>query len=200
MQLSETAALDDNDLPVAAFRAHLRLGAGFADETSQDGALAGYLRAAIGVIEARTGKALIIRGFRLILPRWRWVDSQALPVAPVAEVTALAMRDGAGDMHAVDAGRWRLWPDDHRPRILATGAFLPAIPRGGQVEIEFDAGLAADWAGVPGDLVQAVFLLAAQYYEARSGAAGGEVPAGVAALIARWQQMRLTAGGTGHEL
>lgn len=195
MQLTETAALTDPQLPVADFRAHLRLGTGFADDTSQDAALAGYLRAAIGVIEGRIGKALIIRGFRLVLSRWRWADAQALPLAPVVEVTSLAMRDGEGVAHPVDPLRWRLARDAHRPRIVAASALLPAIPHGGQVEINFDAGLAADWAALPGDLAQAVFLLAAQYYDARSGAQGGEVPAGVAALLARWQPLRLNAAG-----
>ena len=195
MQLSETAVLADADLPVAAFRAHLRLGTGFADAESQDEALAGFLRAAIGVIEARTGKALIIRGFRLVLSGWRWADAQALPVAPVVAVTSLTMRDGAGNAQPVDEARWRLVADGERPRIVARGAMLPAIPRGGRAEIDFDAGLAAGWAVLPGDLAQAVFLLAAQYYEARSGAQAGAIPEGVAALIARWQPVRLSAGG-----
>ena len=137
MQLRETAALDDSALPVADFRAHLRLGAGFADEESQDGELAGFLRAALGVVEARIGKALIIRGFRLVLSRWRWADAQVLPVAPVVAVTSLAMRDGAGDVQPVDGARWRLLSDGDRPRIKATGALLPAIPRGGQAAVLF---------------------------------------------------------------
>src|SRR5690606_19825281 len=83
MDLYETSVVDDGDLPVAAFRAHLRLGTGFADEATGDPLLVHYLRAAIATIEGRTGKALLARGFKLILPRWRWVDAQALPVAPV---------------------------------------------------------------------------------------------------------------------
>lgn len=194
MQLSETTALADGDLPIAAFRAHLRLGTGFADSESQDTELAQYLRAAIGVIEGRIGKALIIRGFRLVLSRWRWVDEQAFPLAPVVAVTDVALRDGEGVLSPVDPARWRLQVDDHRPVLRARGAVLPAIPQGGQAEIEFQAGLAGDWADLPGDLAQAVFLLAAQYYEARTGAEGAAIPVGVAALLSRWQPMRLSVG------
>lgn len=196
MQLTEITPLDDAALPVAAFRAHLRLGTGFADETSQDSALAAYLRAAITVIEARTGKALIARDFRLVLQAWRWVDAQALPVAPVSVVSELAMRGAGGALTPVDPARWRLVADTQRPRLVARGAMLPQIPVAGQAEISFTAGFAPDWAGVPADLAQAVMLLAAQYYEARTGAVP-QVPDAVSALIARWVPVRVTAGRSG---
>ncbi len=197
MQLTEITPLADAALPVAAFRAHLRLGTGFADETSQDVALAAYLRAAITVIEARTGKALIARDFRLILPAWRWVDAQALPVAPVSSVAEVALRGPGGGLTPADPARWRLVADTHRPRLVARGAMLPQIPVGGQAEITFTAGFAPDWAGVPADLAQAVMLLAAQYYEARTGAVP-PVSEAVSALMARWVPVRVTAGGAGR--
>lgn len=196
MELNEIMPLADTALPVAAFRAHLRLGTGFADEATQDAGLVGYLRAAIAVIEARTGKALIARDFRLILRAWRWVDAQALPVAPVSVVNTVAMRGPGGGHDPVDPARWRLVGDTHRPRLVARGAMLPAIPPSGQAEIDFTAGFAADWAGVPGDLAQAVMLLAAQYYEARTGVVP-QLPVPVSALIARWVPVRVTAGGQG---
>jgi len=194
MDVSETTEVPEAALPIEAFRAHLRLGTGFADETSADGALAGYLRAAIAVIEARTGKALIARGFRLVLAHWRWPDAQALPVAPVSAVDGVALRTRSGDVSAVSDARWRLMVDRHRPKIVATGAVLPTIPAGGQVEIDFTAGFGVTWDAVPDDLAQAVFLLAAQYYEGRTGA-GDELPVSVAALTARWSALRVTAGG-----
>ena len=193
MDLTETV-VPENALPIAAFRAHLRLGTGFADEVTGDAALARYLRAAIAVIEGRTGKALLSRGFRLVLTRWRWSDSQALPVAPIMSVEGMGMRGRDGALTPVAPGRWRLVEDRHSPRIAAVSAVLPAIPPGGAVEIEFTAGFGAAWEAVPADLTQAVFLLAAQYYEGRTGA-GPELPVPVAALVARWSALRVTAGG-----
>lgn len=194
MELTELSEVPDDALPTEAFRAHLRLGTGFADTASTDGELMRYLRAAIAVIEARTGKALLARGFRLVLARWRWPDAQALPVAPVSEIDTVVMRGREGDTVVVDPARWRLTTDRHRPTIQARGAVLPPIPVGGQVEIDFSAGFGALWDAVPDDLAQAVFLLAAHYYEARSGAVA-EMPVSVAALVARWMAVRVTAGG-----
>ena len=61
MMLIEETAPAAEALPVAALREHLRLGTGFeiADDTAEDMALAGFLRAAIATIEARTGKGNI---------------------------------------------------------------------------------------------------------------------------------------------
>lgn len=194
MDLFETSAIDDGDLPVAAFRAYLRLGAGFADEATGDALLVQYLRAAMAAIEARIGKALMTRGFRLVLARWRWADAQALPVAPVAAITAVVLRDALGVAETVDPARWRLMADRHRPQIVASGAFLPLPPSGGQIDVEFSAGFSATWDGVPDDLRQAVMLLAAGYYEGRTGAEG-KLPAPAEALLARWLPVRVTAGG-----
>ena len=195
MMLNEMTAVPATALPVAEFRDHLRLGTGFADLGAEDAALLSYLRAAIAAIEGRTAKALISRGFRLALTGWRWGDMQTLPIAPVSAVTALRLVDAAGAETAVAAG-WRLVPDMARPRIEALGAALPAIPGGGRVEIDFTAGFGASWSALPVDLAQAVFLLAAQYYELRHDGAGegGAMPFGVMALIERWRTVRVLGG------
>lgn len=195
MMLNEVTAVPETALPLAEFRDHLRLGTGFADLGAEDAALLSYLRAAIAAIEGRTAKALISRGFRLALTGWRWGDMQTLPIAPVSAVTALRLVDAAGAETPVAAG-WRLVPDMARPRIEALGAALPAIPGGGRVEIDFTAGFGASWSALPVDLAQAVFLLAAQYYELRhDGAAeGGAMPFGVMALIERWRTVRVLGG------
>ena len=85
MMLIEETAPAAEALPVAALRAHLRLGSGFeiADDNAENAALTGYLRAAIAAIEARTGKVLLTRRFRMQLDDWRDRLGQALPLAPV---------------------------------------------------------------------------------------------------------------------
>ena len=194
MDLTVLTPPDPAALPVAAFRAQLRLGAGFADEASQDAELAGFLAAAIAVIEARTGKALLARVLRLALDGWRWLDAQALPVAPVAEVLAVRLVTADGGAIPVDPSRWRLKADRHRPQLVALGAMLPLVPPGGGVEIDFAAGFGPAWADVPADLAQAVLLLAAEHYQSRTGVRP-DLPVAVAGLLAPWAPVRVTAGG-----
>jgi uncharacterized phiE125 gp8 family phage protein len=194
MDLTVLLPPDPGELPVAAFRAQLRLGTGFADSATQDAELAGFLAAAIAVIEARTAKALLTRRLRLVVDGWRWLDAQALPLAPVAAVLAVTLRDRTGAAQPVDPARWRLRTDRHRPQVVATGAMLPAVPSGGTAEIDFDAGFGAAWSDVPADLAQAVLLLAAEHYHARSGVRP-DLPPAVAGLVAAWELVRLTAGG-----
>lgn len=194
MELVETSEVATADLPVAGFRTHLRLGTGFTNDAALDPELAHYLAAAIARIEARTGKALLRRGFRLVLQEWRDVDAQPLPVAPASSVEAITLRNRSGRAVRVAAERYRLIGDRHRPQIVANGAMLPSIPIGGQVEIDFTAGFGISWDAVPDDLAQAVLLLAAHLFEARTGASA-QMPAAAEALIARWIPVRLSAGG-----
>ncbi|MFN3953156.1 MAG: hypothetical protein ACK4LQ_01800 [Pararhodobacter sp.] len=194
MDLTELSPVADADLPVEAFRAHLRLGAGFVNDAAQDVELIHYLRAALAVVENRCGKALLARDFRLVVRRWRWPDSQVLPLAPVIAITDFVLRDRHGAESPVDPTRWRLAADRHRPRLVALSPVLPVIAHNGQAEITFSAGFGAAWADMPDDLAQAVLLLAAQYFEQRTGLGEG-LPASVSALLARWVPMRLSLGG-----
>ncbi len=197
MLLTETSAVPGAALPLAAFKEHLRLGSGFADDGAQDALLERYLRSALAAIEARISKVLLERGFRLRLSHWREGQVQTLPVAPVSAVSALTLIDAEGAETAVEPDRWTLEPDMHRPRLRATGWVLPTIPTGGAVEIAFEAGFGPSWEDVPADLAQAVFMLAAQYHETRqaSGPAEGVMPFGVMTLIERWRNVRSLAGG-----
>lgn len=196
MLLTETSAVPGAALPIAAFKEHLRLGSGFADDGAQDALLERYLRAALAAIEARISKVLLVRGFRLRLSHWREGRVQSLPVAPVRVVSALTLIDAQGSETVVDSDRWRLEQDTHRPRVRASGWVLPTIPSGGAVEIAFEAGFGPEWEDVPADLAQAVFLLAAQYHETRqaAGPSDSAMPFGVMALIESWRNVRSLSG------
>ncbi len=197
MMLVELTSVPGGVLPVAEFAAHLHMGTGFADDGSEDAVLEAYLRAAIAAIEARIGKALITRRFSWQLTAWRKADAQGLPVAPVQAVTALRLVDRQGGDTLVSADDYRLEKDSQRPRLRSMGSCLPAIPAGGTVEIEFDAGYGPDWAQIPVDLAQAVFLLAAHFYENRRGEEGRDalLPFGVMALIEGYRSVRIFGAG-----
>ncbi|WP_170428938.1 head-tail connector protein [Ruegeria arenilitoris] len=196
MMLIEETAIADAALPVDQFKAHLRLGTGFAEDNVQDEVLKGFLRAAIAAIEARTGKVLIERGFSWSLNGWRDQAAEVLPVAPVASVDAVTVMDAAGGENVVDAGVYRLEKDSQRPRLRPAGSSLPVIATGGAVKITFTAGMSSNWGGLPADLGQAVLLLAAHYYEYRDETAlgAGCMPFGVTSLIQRYRTVRFGAG------
>lgn len=197
MLLIEVTTIPDAALPVEPLKAHLRLGTGFGEDTLQDDVLKGFLRAAIAAIEARTGKVLLSRSFAWTLVAWRNGEGQALPVAPVSAVTQVVLSDKLGTETVVDAGSYRLEVDTHRPKLRPMGSCLATIPTGGSARVEFDAGIAADWDGLPNDLGQAVLLLAAHYYEYRSEnqLSDGCMPFGVTSLIQRYRLAQISVGG-----
>lgn len=202
MLLIEETAPAAEALPVATLREHLRLGTGFeiAQDSAEDGALAGFLRAAIATIEARTGKVLLTRRFRMQLDDWRDRLGQTLPLAPVIAVEKIEIDDGMGTVTEVPPDNWRLLPHGQRPMILPAGVILPHVPRRGLVSVTFTAGFGERWDQVPADLGQAVIMLAARYYEDR-GMDGhkGAMPFGVSTLIERWRQVRTLAGRGNRE-
>lgn len=196
MVLEDLTSIDLNDLPMEAFKAHLRLGTGFGEEDIQDEVLESYIRAAIAAIEARTGKMLLSRSMAWELTCWSNGTVQSLPVAPVSAITSVTLADRAGAETLVDGARYKLERDTQRPKLASLGTALPAVPADGTVRIVFVAGYGPTWLDVPPDLREAVFLLAAHYYENRRDqtGAGGLMPFGVMALLDAYRTIR-TLGG-----
>ncbi|SFR04765.1 head-tail connector protein [Poseidonocella sedimentorum] len=196
MMLVEETAVPAEALPVAEFKAHLRLGTGFADDSLQDQVLQSFLRAAMAAIESRTGKILITRDFSWSLTAWRAAEAQALPVAPVDQLIEVSIMDRLGEETLLDPESYWLEKDSQRPRLRPRGAFLPSIPTGGTCEVVFTAGF-GPWSAIPADLAQAVMLLASHYYEYRDNQSlsAGCMPFGVTSLIERYKTVRLFAGG-----
>lgn len=193
MYVMDQTELPVSALPMAEFRAHLRLGTGFAEDSLQDVVLESFLRAALAAVEARCGKVLIARVVTWRLQEWRNQQSEVLPLAPVTSVEAVRLLDVEGLPSEVAASRYRLEMDAHFPKLRASGACLPAPVLGGQVEIVASVGFAAQWSGVPADLQQAVMMLAAHYYEYRNETTldTGCMPFGVSSLIARYRPVRI---------
>lgn len=194
MMLSELSGIAQAALPISAFKEHLHLGSGFADDGAQDSLLEALLRAAIAAVEARTDKATITRDFIWTVPEWRLPDEAAFPVAPVLSVTAMSIVDRNGASTAVDPAGFALIPDTHRPHLAGS---LPSIPSGGVAEVQFSAGYGTSWGELPADLAQAVFLLGAHYYEHRHDTAATErpMPHGANALLQRYTTVRILGGG-----
>jgi uncharacterized phiE125 gp8 family phage protein len=193
MMLMEQSQVPLAVLPVAQFKEHLRLGTGFGDDGVQDGVLETYLRAALAAVEARTDKVLIERDFAWTVTAWRDLGAQTLPVSTI---TALVIVDRLSAETVIDAGRYLLDKDTHRPRIVSSGFVLPSVPVAGQARIEFTAGYGPTWGDLPADLAHAVMLLAAHFYEHRheTAVSAGAMPFGVNMLLERYRNVRLFGG------
>lgn len=196
MILTEMSAIEPEDLPISTAKEHLRLGTGFETDNLQDDLVEAYLRAAIATIEGRVGLVLIPRVFSWQLTEWRHSDRQALPVRPVTSVSSVTLYDRAGGTSLVDESSYDFFPDALSPSIVATSGNFPQVASGGTVEIIFEAGYGPDWAAVPSDLAQAVILLAAHFYENRSGSPvpSGNLPMAVTALLERHRPLRVFGG------
>ena len=196
MILTEISSVPSENIPVAQLAEHLRLGTEFAETALQHELLEVYLRAAISAIEAKTGRVILQKTFNWQLTGWRSGDRQVLPVRPVASVTEVRTYDRSGAVTVVSSDVYDFVPDDTTPAIEAVGASLPSIGSGGSAEIEFVAGHGATWDGVPSDLRQAVIILAAQFYENRTGAPDptGVLPMAVLSLIEPYRPVRLFGG------
>lgn len=192
MILIEQTKVPDAALPVAEFREHLQLGSGFADDGLQDPVLIVQLRAALATVEGRTSKALIERDFLLVNSAWRSLGQQVFPVAPVSAIQSVSIVDLNESATVVSSAAYRLRRDAHTPALVSVALSLPTIPVGGSADVLFTAGY-GDWGDVPADLQQAVFLLAAHYYENRSavGERMTDLPQSVIGICRRYAPIRL---------
>ena len=193
MLLKEAAPAAPNPMPLAEFAAHLRLGHGFVDDGSEDALLDLYLRHAMAVVEARTGQALVARPYLLQVAGWNRHGQLVMPVGPIAAIDRIRFVR-AGGIVDLAPGDWRLEPGRARQRLTgAGGGPLRPVPHGALAELEFTAGHAQAWSDVPGDLRQAVLMLAAHYYENRHGELGEEaaLPPAVGAILAPHRPVRV---------
>ncbi|MEM6971924.1 MAG: hypothetical protein AAF577_03890 [Pseudomonadota bacterium] len=194
MRLTETGPGPIPTPPLSLFKEHLRLGFGFADDGSEDVLLGEYLRAAVGVVERRTARALVTRPFVLSVSGPDRDGCVVMPVGPVSAVTGVSIVDGVLTT-ALDVGDWRVSPGETGQRVGRVSAPPPVVPAGGTLQIAFLAGLAADWDAVPADLAQAVLILAADFY-ARRGSEGvksieADLPEAFLRLIGPWRPIRV---------
>ncbi|MEM8581426.1 MAG: hypothetical protein AAGA38_05265 [Pseudomonadota bacterium] len=193
MNIVEETSVPSEALPLQQFREHLRLGSGFPDDNLQDTLLESTLRAAIGAIEYRTGKALFRRAFKLCLEEWAGPVFQPILRGPLVQVSSVVLFTSDGAASELAGSVYSVVPDAYRAGIKAHST-LPQIPINGHAEIHFEAGYGAAWQDVPESLAQAVMVLGAHFYETRSGAPDTGFPHLVRVLIEAFRDLRLFGG------
>lgn len=166
-----SAALDE-------VKAFLRI-----ERDAEDEDLARLIASAIGHGEAFTARTFLIRGIDETVPgRREWQRLTATPVRAISGVAAVDAADVttplAADGFAID--------------IDASGdGWVRVAHPVTRVQATYQAGVAADWAGLPEPLRQGVVRLAAHLFTHRDAVDEGAPPAIVAALWRPWRRMRL---------
>jgi uncharacterized phiE125 gp8 family phage protein len=172
-----TLGTGDRALALTAVKQVLR--AGLSDE---DVLIAALVESALGLAERFIGRVTIARSMtERLKASGAWQALGAVPVRTIGAVMALA-----GDVPSA------LGVGDYAIDVDARGGGWVRVPgRVGQVSVAFEAGLAADWAGLPAPLRQGVVLLAAQLFTMRDPR---EAPP--AAVTALWRPFRAMTLGS----
>lgn len=182
---TEPVSLDDA-------KAYLRV-----DDTTEDSLVATLITAARIHLESLTGRALIAQTWRLVLDAWPCDGVIGLPVAPLISLTAITAYDPDGNPTTIAMA-------GIEPAVGATPArlFLPANFHPGPtlrahegIEIDYLAGYGTAASDVPADLVQALMVLVAYWFENRDAVviagSGAIVPSGFDRLVASYRSIRL---------
>ena len=157
------------------------------ERADEDGLIAGLAAAAAELCEAFTGRALIVRGFSETLePGRAWRRLGRAPVRAITQVEALG-EDGTAEPLA--AAGYRIDLDSEGEGWVRLTDPGPAR----RIRVDYQAGLAADWTGLPAALRQGIVRLAAHLYTHRTadGARTAEPPAAVAAAWRPFRRLRL---------
>ena len=170
-------------------KSHLRL-----DTTADDALIEGLIAAARRFIEGETGLAIMVQTWRRYLDDWPADRCVRLRRHPVRRIEALTVFDAHGEAAELPASAFRLDTVSRPARLYVSEAVPPGSAPNG-IEIEFTAGLAETANEVPDDLVRAMLVLVAQWYEFRGAFSAKDqpvaVPAGVERLIAPYRAHRV---------
>lgn len=179
-------APDSEPLSLAEAKSYLRV-----EHTADDALIASLISAARIDVEARTRRALITQGWRIVLDAWPPSGRIASPVSPLREVAAARVRDANGDAETLDLEIFIL-NTASSPGIIAFDAGRVVQPGqfAGGIEIDIEAGYGAA-ADVPGPLKQAIRLLLARAYEYRDRVERDAMSEAIAELIAPYRVVLL---------
>ncbi len=161
------------------------------DHDDEDTLVDALVAAARRAVEAATGRALLAQTWRFTRAGWPLSGVIPAPVAPVSAILTAEVRLPGGGTLAVPEGALHLRADRAPALIHVDASRVPQAGPGG-IAITVRAGYGATAADVPADLMQAVRLVLAHFYEYRDGTGEAQaLPATVAALLSPYRLVRL---------
>jgi uncharacterized phiE125 gp8 family phage protein len=174
------APLALDSIALNELRAFLRVEPDIVDST-----LASSLLAALGYAEQFTRQILLRRtATEIVSSGGGWQILEALPVQSVTSATGIPAE---GASYLLVVGAWEA-------KISSTGeAYFRVLKPGnaGRVAVAYNAGVSANWAGLPEALRMGVLRLAGHFYANRDSADDDGPPAAALALLRPWRRVRI---------
>ena len=174
---------------VADVRAHCR-----ADDAGDDDAvLSAYLAAAVDMVEAQTGSALITRTVQIT--RHQFAARMALPIGPVG-LLSLSYLDPTGASQQLDPTLYALVGVGSlrtEIRLIAGKAWPAVLDHPAAITCTVSVGYGPTGASVPPAILQAIRLLVGDYFAQREDTIAersvtpATMPTGVSALLANYR-------------
>lgn len=142
---------------------HLKIEAGD-EEAAYTGLIDSYIEAAIGRVEATSGRMLFKRTLKLTADAFG--TALVLPASPVSAVSAVTYVDTAGAIQTLPSAAYALVDKAETPTLYpAYGYEWPATRSfPGVVTVTFDAGYGADMEDIPAPLRMAVMQTVTDWF------------------------------------
>lgn len=156
------------------------------DDGDNDAALGGLVLAAVAYAEQFTGRILLAREVRDVVSAGSgWLILSQFPVRAVTSITGIPAE---GSTFVLNAAEWEVKTSSYGEGYVR----VPQPGIAGRLEIAYQAGLAADWDGLPDALRLGLLRLIAHFYAHRDAADGGAPPDAVMALLRPWRRVRVS--------
>lgn len=171
MSIEVTTAPEVEPLTTAEARAHLRQ-----DLTVDDDLIDGAIIAARAYAENYLHRALINQSITITRTGFGG-STLRLPVAPIQSITTVKYKDSDGNLQTWAASNYQLVKSTLPNRIAPAYAVTwpTTIADFDSVEVVVIAGYGDDSADIPRDILQAIKLLVAHFYENRAEENVGQV-------------------------
>lgn len=185
----------ETPLSLAEIKFNLKLAMTLAEAQvahDEDGAIEGFLRAAVDYVEQYTGRALLLQTLEKTIDAFPEAEIE-LPRPPILAVDSVRYRDPLGQWQTLAASAYALDQDSEPGWLLpALGLDWPdTLASANAVRVRYRAGYDSA-AKVPASIKQALHLLVGHWYEVRQAVTVGAhtaqaVPFGVEALLAPYR-------------
>ena len=161
------------------------------DHNDEDALIDALITAARRWVEARTGRVLISQSWSFTRDEWPMGGILPSPLAPVRSVREARIRRDDGVEVVLPEGVVRA-SKGGGGLLLVDLARAPQPAGREAISITVEAGYGGEAADVPADLVQAIRLMVAHFYEQRDGAEETSRPPQTATeLVAPYRLVRL---------